>query len=57
MNFALKYLGGAGSLAQTTTRAVIIYGWTRIQRDRVLRADIDTAPTVAMTEPYPFAKA
>jgi hypothetical protein len=56
MNFALKYFGGAGSLAQTTTRAAIIYGWTRIKRDRVLRADIDTSPTVAMTKPHPFAK-
>ena len=30
MNFALKYFGWTGRLAQTTTRAVIVYGWTRI---------------------------
>jgi hypothetical protein len=51
-----EYFGRAGIKAQATIRAAAVYDWARIQRDGILRADLQTLPAIAFSEPHPLAK-
>jgi hypothetical protein len=56
VNLMPEYFGGAGIQAQTAIRAAAVYDWARIQRDGILRADLQTLPAIAFSEPHPLAK-
>ena len=51
-----KFSGMTGILTQTAIRAAAIYGWVRLQRDGILRADSQTPLAVAFFIPYMLAK-
>jgi hypothetical protein len=55
VKFRPEYFGRAGIQAQTAIRAAAVYGWARIQRDGILRADLQTPPAIAFSEPHPLA--
>jgi hypothetical protein len=56
VKFMSQYFGRAGIQAQTAIRAAVVYGWARIQRDGILRADLQTPLAIAFSEPHPLAK-
>jgi hypothetical protein len=56
VKFVSEYFGRADIQAQTAIRAAVVYGWARIQRDGILRADFETLPAIAFSEPHPLAK-
>jgi hypothetical protein len=56
VKFMPEYFGRAGIQAQTAIRAAAVYDWARIQRDGILRADLQTPPAIAFSEPHPLAK-
>ncbi len=51
-----EYFGRAGIQAQTAIRAAVFYGRARIQRDGILRAELQTPLAIAFSEPHPLAK-
>jgi hypothetical protein len=56
VKFMPQYFGRAGIQAQTAIRAAVVYGRARIQRDGILRADLQTPLAIAFSEPHPLAK-
>jgi hypothetical protein len=56
VKFMPEYFGRAGIQAQTALRTAAVYGWARIQRDGILRADFQTPLAIAFSEPHPLAK-
>jgi hypothetical protein len=53
--FIPEYFRRAGIQAETAIRAAAVYGRARIQRDGVLRTDIQAYPAIAFPEPDPLA--
>jgi hypothetical protein len=56
VKFMPEYFGRADIQAQTAIRAAVIYDRARIQRDGIFRADLQTPPAIAFSEPHPLAQ-
>ncbi len=56
MQLVPEYLHRAGFFAKAAIGAAVLYGWTRIQTDHVLRADFHTPPAITSSEPDTLAE-